>query len=107
MPLLFPTQATLHDLFAQKSPACQVKSDLSTLKSSYEARTDRYSAWSAVDDVKSRAGSLSNEAQKEIQKASQAAQAKAGKIEPYSAKYYAACTLGGILACVGIKAHGD
>ncbi|KAL9111610.1 MAG: hypothetical protein Q9187_007896 [Circinaria calcarea] len=93
MPPLFPTQAILHDLFAQ------VKPDLGTPKSSYEARTDRYSAWSAVDDMKSRAGSLSNEAQKEFQKASQAAQAKAGEIEPYSAKYYAACTLGGMLAC--------
>lgn len=53
--------------------------------------------------MKSKAGSLSNEAQKEIQKASQVAQAKAGKIELYSAKYYAACTLGGMLACVGIR----
>ena len=89
-------------MFAQSSPISKATSDLSTPKSSYKARTDLYPAWSAVDDVKSQAGSLSNEAQKEIQKASQAAQAKAGKIELYSAKYYAACTLGGMLACVGI-----
>jgi solute carrier family 25 phosphate transporter 3 len=31
---------------------------------------------------------------------SEKAQAKAGGIELYSAKYYAACTVGGILACV-------
>jgi solute carrier family 25 (mitochondrial phosphate transporter), member 3 len=37
---------------------------------------------------------------KEFSKASNAAQAKAGKIELYSAKYYAACTFGGIMACV-------
>ena len=102
MPLLFPTQGTLHDIFAQSSPISKRTSDLSTPKSSYQARTDLYPAWSAVDDMKSKAGSMSNEAQKEIQKASQAARAEAGQIELYSVKYYAACTLGGMLACVGI-----
>ena len=65
-----------------------------------------FSAWSAVDDVKSKAGQLSAEAQKEYTKASQTAQAKAGTIELYSPTYYAACTLGGLLACVGIQQQG-
>jgi solute carrier family 25 (mitochondrial phosphate transporter), member 3 len=37
---------------------------------------------------------------KEFEKASSKVQAKTGGIELYSAKYYASCTLGGILACV-------
>ena len=43
---------------------------------------------------------LSDAAAAEYQKASATAQAKAGKIELYSAKYYAACTFGGLMACV-------
>ena len=53
-----------------------------------------------MDDVKSKAGQLSAEAQAELSKASAAAQAKTGGIELYSGKYYAACVLGGVLACV-------
>lgn len=53
-----------------------------------------------VDSAKDKAVKLSNEATKEFEKASSAAQAKAGKIELYSGKYYAACTFGGLLACV-------
>lgn len=59
-----------------------------------------FSAWSAADTVKDKAAELGAEAQKEYEKASAKAQAKAGKIELYSGKYYAACTVGGILACV-------
>ncbi|KAI1920352.1 Cu/Pi carrier [Ophidiomyces ophidiicola] len=58
-----------------------------------------FPAWSAVDDVKHKAEAVGNAAAKEYDKASQKAQAKAGKIELYSAKYYAACTFGGLLAC--------
>lgn len=50
--------------------------------------------------MKSKAGALSNEAQKEIAKASSAAQAKTGQMELYSPSYYAACTFGGLMACV-------
>lgn len=98
MPLLFPTQGTLHDVLSPQLPFG--RSTNQTAPTKRNTSSDTYPAWSAVDDVKSKAGSLSAEAQKEFQKASQAAQAKAGKIELYSAKYYAACTLGGLLACV-------
>ena len=54
--------------------------------------------------AESTAQSLSAEAQKEVQKASVAARAKTGEIELYSPKYYAACTFGGLIACVGIFA---
>ena len=61
-------------------------------------------AFSAAEDAKGKAQALSAEAQREIQKASSAARAKTGEIELYSAKYYAACTFGGLIACVGIPA---
>ena len=59
-----------------------------------------FSSWSAADAAKGKAIELSDAAQKEYEKASAKAQAKVGGIELYSAKYYAACTVGGILACV-------
>ena len=55
---------------------------------------------SVIDDAKSKANRLSDEASAELAKASSKAQAKVGGIELYSAKYYATCTLGGIMACV-------
>ena len=63
----------------------------------YQARMDLYSAYSTIED---KAKKLSAEATAEFNKASQAAQAKAGKIELFSGKYYAACTFGGLMACV-------
>merc|ERR1712000_172285 len=64
-----------------------------------EARSELYPTWSTIDDAKNKANALSAEAAKEFEKASAKAQAKAGTIELYSAKYYAACTFGGLLAC--------
>ncbi|KAJ5220278.1 hypothetical protein N7468_009482 [Penicillium chermesinum] len=49
---------------------------------------DLFPAWSAIDEVK-----------KTVDTASQKAQGKTGKIEPWSAQYYATCTVGGLLAC--------
>jgi solute carrier family 25 phosphate transporter 3 len=53
--------------------------------------------------VKSKAAQVSDQAVKEYEKASAKAQQKVGKIEMFSAKYYAACTFGGLMACVSIK----
>lgn len=70
------------------------------LKKSFDpqgSKTNRSSAYwvgSAADSAKD----LSNAAVKEINKASQTIQKKT-QIELYSNEYYAACTLGGILAC--------
>jgi solute carrier family 25 phosphate transporter 3 len=44
--------------------------------------------------------SMSEEAKKELQHASQVTKQKTGKIELHTPKYYTACTIGGILACV-------
>lgn len=63
----------------------------------YQARMDLYSAYSTIED---KAKKLSAEATAEFNKASQAVQPKTGQIELFSGKYYAACTFGGLLACV-------
>lgn len=106
MPLLFPTQGTLHDVFHPalpfgRRPDPPVEPTPSPSKrTSLQARSELYTAWSVVDDAKDKANKLSAEATKEFEKASAKAQGKAGHIELYSAKYYAACTFGGLLACV-------
>lgn len=98
---LFPTKGTLQYTFAsQSSFACRNSHSPSDSKPAESSQKRLFSTWSAVDDVKSKASSLSDEAQKEISKASAAAQAKTGQIEIYSAEYYAACTFGGLAACV-------
>lgn len=99
MPLLFPTQGTLHEIFPTQSSIYRQASKPKPSEQSSPARRALFPAWSTVDDVKSKAGQLSAEARKELAHASEVAQAKAGKIELYSPKYYAACTLGGLLAC--------
>lgn len=68
------------------------------------ASTNRqlFPAWSAIDDPKKKANDLATEATREFNAASQMAQAKTGKIEMGTPKYYAACTFGGILACVSL-----
>lgn len=62
----------------------------------FQARMDLYSAYSVEDNVKK----LSAEAKAEFDKASAATKAKKASIELYSGKFYAACTFGGLLACV-------
>jgi solute carrier family 25 phosphate transporter 3 len=65
-----------------------------------EAPEHIWSAWSTTDDVKNKAAAVGKEAVKEYEKTSAKAQEKVGKIELFSAKYYAACTFGGMMACV-------
>ena len=71
-----------------------------THRTPYQARPELYSAYSITEDAKDKAQKLGAEATKEFEKASSKAQAKAGKVELYSGKYYAACTFGGLMACV-------
>lgn len=99
MPLLFPTQGTLSDAFSPKLPFGRAESKSELSKESSVASPDRYATWSPVEDIKSKAGALSEEAATELRKSSQAIQARTGQIELHSAKYYATCTLGGLLAC--------
>lgn len=69
-------------------------------KESSTVKNRPFTAWSALDDVKSKADDIANEASREFNAASQKAQEKTGTIQPGSLKYYAACTFGGMLACV-------
>ena len=92
---LFPTSTVLCQAFIPTSPYYKPAP-----KSDHPQKRPLFTAWSAVDTAKDKAAQLSTAAQAEFEKASAKAQAKAGTIELYSAKYYAACTVGGILACV-------
>ncbi|KAL1836886.1 hypothetical protein VTJ49DRAFT_4528 [Mycothermus thermophilus] len=65
----------------------------------YQARLDLYPAYSVVDNAKDKAKKLGAEAVKDLEAASQLAQNKTGHIQMYTGKYYAACTVGGMLAC--------
>jgi solute carrier family 25 (mitochondrial phosphate transporter), member 3 len=100
MPLVFPAQNTLCEVFGASSPFSRPKPK--TPIREHPLKRPIFSAWSAVDTIKDKAGDLGSEAARELEKASSKAQGAAGPIELYSAKYYAACTIGGLLACVGL-----
>jgi len=91
MPSLFPTSSALSAVFGKRTP---VESNEKKQPSQTQFQT-----WSVTEDAERKASELSTAAAKEYQKASSIAQAKAGNIELYSAKYYAACTFGGLMAC--------
>ena len=97
MPLFpFPSQAALLSSFSQHPLKHQFQPHPKPNKS-YEP----FSAWSAIEDAdKKHGGGFAGGVQSEWSKLSQKAQAKAGKIELYSGKYYAVCTVAGLLACV-------
>lgn len=98
---LFPSYETLQHTFG--GPYSRTRPQSKPAPSGptpYQARTDLYPAYSIVDDAKDKAKKLSAEATREFEAASQKAQAKSGQIELFSGKYYAACTFGGMLACV-------
>lgn len=101
--MLFPTQSNINDVFSCTNPLTAARSQ-TPISEPLQTRTAKpqFSVWSVTEDAKNKANTLSQEAQREIKKASAAAQAKTGQIELYSAKYYAACTFGGLAACVGI-----
>ncbi|KAJ2892197.1 hypothetical protein MKZ38_010133 [Zalerion maritima] len=98
MSYLFPRLDTLQQTFASPFSRVESRGPLSK-PTSRQGRPDLFVASSVVDDAKDKAKKLSDEAQKEYEKASGKAQAAAGSIELYSPKYYATCTAGGILAC--------
>jgi len=89
---LFPSSTAVYQAFTPTSPYYKPASQ----PTEHPQKRRLFSAWSAADKVIQ----LSEAAEHEYEKASQKAQAKVGGIELYSAKYYAACTVGGILACV-------
>lgn len=93
---LFPNSTALSQAFMPTSPYYRP----APKPTAHPQNRPIFTAWSAAESAKDKAVELSEAAQKEYEKASQKAQAQVGGIELYSAKYYAACTVGGILACV-------
>jgi hypothetical protein len=81
---LFPTASALSATFGTCYPH-RFNNIAPITQSSLKAKQHLYPSW----DVADKAGQLSDAATKELQKASDIAQAKAGKIELYSGKYYA------------------
>lgn len=100
--MLFPNSSAVNEVFSCRHPLKAARSQEPTSKPLYIQRAGpKFSIWSVAEDAQSKANVLSEEAQREIRKASAAAQAKTGQIELYSAKYYTACISGGLMACVG------
>jgi len=98
--MLFPTQNCLNEVFASQSPFSRPAPKPRSTE--YPLQRPIFSAWSAAETAetaKAKAGQVTDAAVQQYEKASAKAQAKTGNIELYSGKYYAACTVGGILAC--------
>lgn len=93
---LFPNSDTLHSSLSNPGTDPRVQSGATP----WQARTELYPAFSIVDDTKDKAKKIGNEAAKELEKAGGKAQVKTGQIELYSGRFYAACTVGGLMACV-------
>jgi hypothetical protein len=81
MPSLFPSSSALSAVFGKESTPVE-SSEKKKLPSGSQFQT-----WSVTEDAERKASELSSAAAKEYQKASSIAQAKAGDIELYSAKY--------------------
>ncbi|KAI9781806.1 MAG: hypothetical protein M1816_002196 [Peltula sp. TS41687] len=100
MSSLYPTPDIVRDVLASRSPLTyRMNQQASLTTHPKQRRSDLYVAWSVVDDVKAKGRQLSTEASRELDLASKKAREKTGTIELYSPKYYAACILGGIVAC--------
>lgn len=100
MPITLPSYGALCQAFSPGNPSAKQQTQFQPKRSKYQARSDLYPAWSVADDAKGTAQQLSDAAVKQLETASQKAQSQAGRIELYSPKYYAACTFGGLMACV-------
>jgi solute carrier family 25 (mitochondrial phosphate transporter), member 3 len=100
---MFPSKDALTTIFAFQHSLAGSKSQYQHFATpAIPINRDPFPAWSAVDDVKSKANSFGKEAAREFNLASQKVQAKTGKIEMFSPQYYAVCITGGLLACVSI-----
>lgn len=102
---MFPSAAALRNTFPSTTALTPPSESAKTSsRSKYPpARQELYGAWSAIDDAKAKAGQLSEQAVKELGAKAQ----PSGKIELYSGQYYAACTFGGLLACVSVLSSRD
>ncbi|KAL3492517.1 mitochondrial carrier domain-containing protein [Aspergillus germanicus] len=93
---MFPSDNVIANAFSSQYP---LKREPQKAGAAEMRRREPFPAWSVIEDTKKKADAIGKEAAREFDIVSQKAQAKTGKIEPWSAKYYAACTFGGLLAC--------
>lgn len=99
---MFPSQDAILSTFASQHPLHQRKVQPKRPEAPAPANREVFPAWSVADDARRKANDFASEASREFGVASQMAQARTGQIEPWTPKYYAACTVGGILACVSL-----
>lgn len=98
---MFPSEDIISSTFSSQRPLSQSGKQSQLSRAPGTRGREPFPAWSVIDDTKSKADAFAKEASREFNVVSQKAQAKTGKIEPWTPKYYAACTVGGLLACVG------
>ncbi|KAL5360006.1 mitochondrial carrier domain-containing protein [Aspergillus floccosus] len=92
---MFPSEGAIARTFSSHHPLQQSQ----PAESPAVKRREPFPAWSVAEDTKKKADALAKEATREFEVASKKVQAKTGKIEPWTPKYYASCTVGGLLAC--------
>ncbi|EEA19051.1 Cu/Pi carrier [Talaromyces marneffei ATCC 18224] len=85
MPSIYPSPSTLQSNFSQPNHP--------------HPRQPFTAAWSAIDDAKQKTDKTGHSVKQGYENLSNKAQAKTGKIEMFTPKYYAACSFGGLLAC--------
>ncbi|KAE8148655.1 mitochondrial carrier domain-containing protein [Aspergillus avenaceus] len=96
---MFPSEDIISRTFSPQHPLTRTEKQPGLSDTADSRKQEPFPVWSVVDDTKKKADALAKEASREFNVASQKAQTKAGHIEPWSPKYYAACTFGGLLAC--------
>lgn len=97
---MLPSRDTIVNAFGPQRPLSRPNQEPSV--DPEPLKREPFPAWSAIDDAKKKADAFAKEAAREYDVASQKVQARTGHIEPWTAKYYASCTFGGMLACVRI-----
>lgn len=103
---MFPSEGVILNAFNAQNPLNHSQEQSKPTGVPGSTRREPFPAWSVIDDTKKKADAFAKEASREFEVASHKAQAKTGHIEPWTPKYYAACTVGGLLACVSIRSSG-
>lgn len=100
---MLPPQSVILSTFAAQQPLHQRKAQPTRSEVAVPANREIFPAWSVTEDAKEKARGFTDELSREFNVASQKVQEKTGRIEPWTAKYYASCTFGGMLACVSLQ----
>ena len=97
---MLPPESVVTSVFSSQHPIGRSAERSHPSMATGSARREPFPAWSVIDETKKKADALAHEASREFDVVSKKAQAKTGHIEPWTPKYYASCTVGGLLACV-------